>query len=102
MPQLLAPLPTGRDHFGYRQARGRAMKPMVNKALILVVLYLAFIRPGLPDTLRGPAWPTMSVDLAVPIHFPGITSMIIAGGTVVSSLLSARLIDKLGVAAQTT
>ena len=78
------------------------MKPMARKGLLLAVIYLAFISLGLPDSLLGPAWPTMYVDLAVPIHFAGIISMTIAGGTVISSLFSARLIAKLGVAAVTT
>src|SRR5690606_24568109 len=78
------------------------MKPMKKKRLLLLVIYLAFISLGLPDSLLGPAWPTMYVDFAVPIHFAGIISMIIAGGTVVSSLFSARLIARRGVAAVTT
>src|SRR5690606_15885293 len=41
---------------------------------------------------------TMYIDLAVPIHYGGIISMTIAGGTVISSLFSARLIAQLGVA----
>lgn len=75
---------------------------MTKNRLLLLVIYLAFISLGLPDSLLGPAWPTMYIDLAVPIHFAGIISMIIAGGTVVSSLLSARLIARRGVAAVTT
>ncbi len=78
------------------------MKPMMKKGLLLVVIYLAFISLGLPDSLLGPAWPTMYIDLAVPIHFAGIISMIVAGGTVISSLFSARLIARLGVASVTT
>jgi len=75
---------------------------MIRKGLLLVVIYLAFISLGLPDSLLGPAWPAMYVDLAVPIHFAGIISMIVAGGTVISSLFSARLIARLGVASVTT
>lgn len=75
---------------------------MIRKGLLLVVIYLAFISLGLPDSLLGPAWPAMYVDLAVPIHFAGIISMIVAGGTVVSSLFSATLIARLGVASVTT
>ncbi|SKB69140.1 Fucose permease [Parapedobacter luteus] len=74
----------------------------LKSGLLLLVIYLAFISLGLPDSLLGPAWPTMYVDLRVPVHFAGIISMIIAGGTVVSSLLSARLISRYGVAAITT
>jgi Fucose permease len=74
----------------------------VKRGLLLVVIYLAFVSLGLPDSLLGPAWPTMYVDLEVPVHFAGIISMIVAGGTVVSSLLSARLINRFGVASITT
>lgn len=78
------------------------MKPTTKKGVVLIVIYLAFISLGLPDSLLGPAWPTMYIDLTVPIHFAGIISMIVAGGTVVSSLFSARLIASLGVPSVTT
>ena len=78
------------------------MKAMPRKGLLLVVIYLAFISLGLPDSLLGPAWPAMYGDLAVPVHFAGFISMTIAGGTVVSSLFSARLIAQMGVASVTT
>ncbi|MEC3879627.1 MFS transporter [Parapedobacter sp. 10938] len=78
------------------------MSPTLKRGALLVVIYLAFISLGLPDSLLGPAWPTMYMDLDVPIHFAGIISMVVAGGTVVSSLFSARLIARLGVASVTT
>src|SRR5690606_18357887 len=74
----------------------------VKKRLLLIVIYLAFISLGLPDSLLGPAWPTMYIDLNVPLHFAGIISMIVAGGTVVSSLFSASVINRFGVASVTT
>ena len=70
--------------------------------LLLVIIYLAFISLGLPDSLLGPAWPDMYMDLAVPVHFAGIISMVVAAGTVISSLFSARLIERFGVATITT
>jgi len=74
----------------------------MKKKLLLFVIYLAFISLGLPDSLLGPAWPAMYLDLNVPIHFAGIISMIVAGGTVVSSLFSGRIINRFGVASVTT
>lgn len=65
-------------------------------SLLLVVIYLAFISLGLPDSLVGSAWPIMHTELSVPVSFAGIITMIIAGGTIVSSLLSDRLTKKLG------
>ena len=64
--------------------------------LLLIIIYLAFISLGLPDSLLGSAWPSMYGELGVSVSYAGIISMIIAGGTIVSSLLSNRLIYKLG------
>lgn len=64
--------------------------------VLLVIIYLAFISLGLPDSLLGSAWPAMYGGFGVDIASAGIISMIIAGGTIVSSLLSDRLIRKLG------
>ena len=65
-------------------------------ALLLAVIYLAFVSLGLPDSLLGAGWPVMHVDLGVPLSYAGFVSMIIHGGTVTSSLLSERLTKKLG------
>ena len=64
--------------------------------LLLVVIYFAFISLGLPDSLLGAAWPSMYGGLNVPVSFAGIVSMIVAFGTVVSSLCSDRLTKALG------
>lgn len=65
-------------------------------SLLLVVIYLAFISLGLPDSLLGSAWPTMGADLHVPMSYAGIVSMIISAGTVVSGLMSDRLTRRFG------
>lgn len=64
--------------------------------LLLVIIYLAFISLGLPDALLGSAWPSMYSEFGVPISYAGIISMIIAAGTIVSSLQSDRLTRRLG------
>ena len=64
--------------------------------LLLSVIYLAFISLGLPDALLGSAWPSMYPVFHVPVSYAGIISMIIAAGTVISSLQSDRLTKKLG------
>lgn len=64
--------------------------------LLLAIIYLAFISLGLPDSLLGSAWPTMYIQFDVPISCAGIISMIIAGGTIISSLQSDRLTKWLG------
>lgn len=65
-------------------------------AFLLAIIYIAFISLGLPDSLLGSAWPVMYGELGVPISYAGVVTMIIAGGTIVSSLLSDKLTRKLG------
>ena len=64
--------------------------------LLLAVIYLAFVSLGLPDSLLGAAWPSMYVEFGVPLSYEGILSMVIAAGTIVSSLQSDRLTRLLG------
>ena len=64
--------------------------------LLLALIYIAFISLGLPDSLLGSAWPVMRIELGVPISYMGIVSMIISGGTILSSLLSDKLTTKFG------
>ena len=65
-------------------------------SFLLALIYLAFISLGLPDSLLGSGWPVMHLELGVPISYMGIVSMVISGGTIVSSLMSDRLNRKLG------
>jgi len=65
-------------------------------ALIIALAYLAFIGLGLPDSLLGSAWPVMYVQLGTDFSFAGIVTMIVAGGTIISSLLSDRVTRRLG------
>lgn len=65
-------------------------------SLLLAVIYLAFISLGLPDALLGSAWPSMYLEFGVPVSYAGIISMIIAVGTIISSLQSDRLTKWLG------
>ena len=64
--------------------------------LLLFIIYLSFISLGLPDALLGAAWPIMSQEFTVPVSYAGGISLIVAMGTVVSSLQSDRLTKWLG------
>ncbi len=64
--------------------------------LLLAIIYISFISLGLPDALLGASWPTMHLDLGVPVSLAGGISLVVAGGTIVSSLLSDRLTLQLG------
>ena len=65
-------------------------------SLLLVVIYIAFISLGLPDSLLGAAWPAMYGELHVPMSYAGVVTMLIAGGTILSSLFSNRFIRRFG------
>lgn len=65
-------------------------------SFLLVIIYISFISLGLPDSLIGSAWPIMQTELMVPISYAGIITMVIAGCTICSSLLSNYLTTKLG------
>ena len=63
-------------------------------SLLLAVIYLIFISLGLPDSLLGSGWPSMQVDFGVPSSYAGFVSMMISCMTVISALLSPRMIRK--------
>ena len=71
-------------------------KRLAMYSLLLILIYIAFISLGLPDSLVGSGWPAMHADLGVPVSYMGIVTMIISGGTIVSSLLSEKLTKKFG------
>lgn len=64
--------------------------------LLLAIIYLAFISLGLPDSLLGSSWPVISKDLNIGLAFAGVISIVVSAGTVVSSLLSTRVIHRFG------
>lgn len=70
-------------------------------SILLAVIYLAFISMGLPDALLGSAWPSIYGRMNVPVSFAGIITILIASGTVISSLLSNRMLRRFGTGAVT-
>lgn len=64
--------------------------------LFLIIIYLSFISLGLPDSLIGVAWPVMQPDIGASFESAGLLSMVVAGGTIVSSLASGKIIERLG------
>lgn len=70
-------------------------------SFLLGIIYVAFVSLGLPDSLVGSGWPVMHQDLGVPVAFAGILTMIIALGTIVSSLASERITLRFGAGAVT-
>lgn len=65
-------------------------------SLLIPIIYLTFISLGLPDSLLGTAWPVMHLDLGAPVAAQSAISIIISCCTIASSLMTARLVRKLG------
>lgn len=64
--------------------------------ILLILIYIAFISLGLPDSVLGAAWPSMFRTFNVPEGSAGIITMLIYSGTMISSIASDRIIRKLG------
>lgn len=66
--------------------------------ILLIVIYIDFIGLGIPDSLFGAAWPAIYTEFGLPISYASFVTIIIYGGTVASSLLSAKVINRFGTA----
>lgn len=63
---------------------------------LLIIIYIAFIGLGIPDSLFGTAWPAIYSELELPIAFGSFVTIIISCGTVLSSVISSKIISRLG------
>lgn len=66
-------------------------------SLLLAVIYLIFVSLGLPDSLLGSGWPKIQVEFGVPSSYAGYVFMMISAMTIISALLSPKLIQRLHV-----
>lgn len=64
--------------------------------ILLIIIYIAFIGLGIPDSLLGAAWPAIYSELEVPISYASFISVIISCGTIISSMSSTRVISRFG------
>lgn len=66
--------------------------------LLVVIIFIAYIGLGIPDSLFGAAWPAIYQDLELPVSYASLVTSTVYLGTMVSSFMSARVIKKLGTA----
>ncbi len=64
--------------------------------ILLILIYIAFISLGLPDSLLGSGWPAIHLELNIDNSYMGFVSMVISFGTIISSLLSSKLTSRIG------
>jgi fucose permease len=62
----------------------------------LIIIYLAFISLGLPDSLLGVSWSLMQSEFGAQFETAGWLFMTIAGGTIISSFASGALLKRFG------
>ena len=65
-------------------------------SLLLALIYVSFISLGLPDSLLGSAWPQMQESLGVSLSLGGVISFLMTASTILSSLMSHRVIQRFG------
>ncbi len=65
---------------------------------LLIVIYVAFIGLGVPDSLLGSAWPAVHTQMNIPVEAVSMLTFIISGCTVLSSMFSAGILNKFGTA----
>ena len=66
--------------------------------ILLIIIYIAFIGLGVPDSLIGSAWPAIHTELGISVEMVSIITFLISGCTVLSSMFSTRILNKLGTA----
>lgn len=70
--------------------------------LLLVVIYVAFIGLGLPDSLFGASWSAIYPEFGVGLASASYVTVPVSGCTVISSLFAAKLIARFSTVAITT
>ncbi len=66
--------------------------------ILLIVIYIAFIGLGVPDSLIGSAWPAIHTEMNIPVESVSLITFLISGCTVLSSMFSAGILNKMGTA----
>lgn len=66
--------------------------------LLLIIIYIAYIGLGIPDSLLGAAWPAIYEEFSLPVSYASYITILISCGTVISSFFSARIINRFGTA----
>lgn len=66
--------------------------------LLVIIIFITYIGLGIPDSLFGTAWPAIYTEFDLPMSYSNFVTGLLYTGTIVSSLLSSRLVNKFGTA----
>ena len=64
--------------------------------LLVIIIFATYVGLGIPDSLFGTAWPAIYTEFDLPISYSNYVTGLMYIGTIISSLLSARLTKKFG------
>ncbi|MCE5265414.1 MAG: MFS transporter [Deltaproteobacteria bacterium] len=64
---------------------------------LILLAFIAFVSLGLSEGLLGVAWPSMRESLSLPLDSLGVLLFAVMAGYLTSSLVSGRLVARLGV-----
>lgn len=64
--------------------------------ILLIVICVAFIGLGIPDSLFGSVWPAIYPEFGIPVSYAAFVSCTISCGTILSSFFSTRVIARFG------
>lgn len=65
-------------------------------ALLLTIIYVAFVGLGLPDTVLGAVWPAVRAHFGLPLDAAGQAVLLTMAAVTASSLATGRLIERAG------
>lgn len=65
--------------------------------VLIGLIYIAFIALGIPDSIKGVAWPSMRADFSLPIDALGAMMFAATAGYMTTSFLSSKLLARLGI-----
>lgn len=68
----------------------------IHMTTLLIIIYIAYISLGLPDSILGSAWPVIRAEMNAPLPLAGYVTMVVSLGAAVSSLVAGRLIARFG------
>ena len=66
--------------------------------LLVIIIFVTYVGLGIPDSLFGTAWPAIYTEFDLPMSYSNFVTGLMYAGTIISSLLSSRLVNKFGTA----
>lgn len=64
--------------------------------VLLIIIFISFIGVGLPDSILGTAWPSIYREFDLPVSLAGYLTATVSACTIISSLLSSKVINRFG------